>query len=177
MPRGAFGSGSVRTAPLVKKDERLLPGPAHYHQQGEGNPPPAKPRSSYTFASTSKRLYSPPSVAMVQYVSGTVSLSMLLLSSGGLAHVHVCTELVIVEQAWCLMVMHVHPLQAVPPPGSYEVCESFHHSQGKAELHRISGRASAAFLSSADRFAPPRDILLEQPDTFNPGTGLGGENS
>ena len=33
----------------------------------------------------------------------------------------------------------------------------------------MRGVVKGAFLSSSQRFAPPRDILLEEPDTFNPG--------
>lgn len=39
---------------------------------------------------------------------------------------------------------------------------------GKAEPSS-SGTPQGVFLSSAERFAPPRDILLEEPDTLNPG--------
>ena len=72
-----FGTTSVRTAPLVKRDELYLPGPGHYHQQSqpqgeqqgggeEGKGANSKPqRLSHTFASTSKRLYSPPSIVTV----------------------------------------------------------------------------------------------------------------
>ena len=71
-----FGTTSVRTAPLVKRDELYMPGPAHYHQQSqsqgeqgggeEGKGANSKPqRLSHTFASTSKRLYSPPSIVTV----------------------------------------------------------------------------------------------------------------
>ena len=72
-----FGTTSVRTAPLVKRDELYLPGPAHYHQQSQpqgeqqgvgedGKGANSKPqRLSHSFASTSKRLYSPPSIVTV----------------------------------------------------------------------------------------------------------------
>ena len=72
-----FGTTSVRTAPLVKRDELYLPGPAHYHQQShpqgeqqgggeDGKGANSKPqRLSHSFASTSKRLYSPPSIVTV----------------------------------------------------------------------------------------------------------------
>ena len=71
-----FGTTSVRTAPLVKRDELYMPGPGHYHQQSQpqgeqgggegGKGANSKPqRLSHTFASTSKRLYSPPSIVTV----------------------------------------------------------------------------------------------------------------
>ena len=41
---------------------------------------------------------------------------------------------------------------------------------GKAEPSH-SGTSQGVFLSSAERFAPPRDILLEEPDALNPGRG------
>jgi hypothetical protein len=53
-----FGTTSIRTVPLTKKDESQMPGPAHYQD--------AKHRSddrlSHAFASTTSRLYSPPAV-------------------------------------------------------------------------------------------------------------------
>ena len=78
-------------------------------------------------------------------------------------------------------------LQDIPPPGSYEVSESHTKSQGRANLSTVNnaimltitigknepnqrGKSNSVFLSGAERFAPPRDILLEEPDAFNPGT-------
>lgn len=74
-----FGTTSVRTAPLTKKDEYYMPGPAHYQRDvmsgeeeagdtvvhGGIKPPGHSPRPSYTFSSTSKRLYSPPRIVTV----------------------------------------------------------------------------------------------------------------
>ena len=76
-----FGSTAVRTAPLIKRDEMMFPGPAHYQQRpstakgggttadgektrGGGQVSDEKP--SYTFASTTSRLYSPPSIVTVR---------------------------------------------------------------------------------------------------------------
>ena len=39
---------------------------------------------------------------------------------------------------------------------------------GSSSIDRRAVRG--AFLSSSSRSAPPRDILLEEPDIFNPGT-------
>jgi hypothetical protein len=133
-----FGSTAVRTAPLIKRDEMLFPGPAHYQQR----PASAKAgtttdgdktrrgghasgeRSSYTFASTTSRLYSPPSI-----------------------------------------------VTDIPPPGSYEVSESYSRSQDRGQSGVSRRSARGGFLSSSFRFAPPRDILLEEPDITNPGPG------
>ena len=68
-----FGTTSVRTAPLIKKDELHMPGPAHYQETAEENTPQegratkakSTPKLSHTFASTTKRLYSPPSIVTV----------------------------------------------------------------------------------------------------------------
>ena len=44
----------------------------------------------------------------------------------------------------------------------------FCQSSGKVDLRK--GLATGtSFLSSSERFAPPRDILLEEPDVYNPG--------
>ena len=76
-----FGSTSLRTAPLIKRDQILGPGPAHY-QQGSASGKEADrsgkagkkirnetrsdtEKPSYTFASTTSRLYSPPSIVTV----------------------------------------------------------------------------------------------------------------
>ena len=75
-----FGSTSVRTAPLIRKDEINGPGPAHYQRRraqsgkaeggrgGEGET--SKP--SCTFASTTSRLYSPPNIVTVRLSLHTV---------------------------------------------------------------------------------------------------------
>ncbi len=70
-----FGTTSVRTVPLVKKDALYMPGPARYPQSSlseeldpEGTQPvrPIQvPKKSSMFSSTSKRLYSPPAIMTV----------------------------------------------------------------------------------------------------------------
>ena len=73
-----FGSTAVRTAPLVKKDELSLPGPAHYQRRPDSEGGGAKEKGgvakpqqlSYTFASTTNRLYSPPSIVTVSREGG-----------------------------------------------------------------------------------------------------------
>lgn len=73
-----FGSTSVRTAPLVKKDELDMPGPAHYQKKTEsGEDDPEGEVKSYNrplkfnhmFASTTGRLYTPPKIVMVCYIT------------------------------------------------------------------------------------------------------------
>jgi hypothetical protein len=132
-----FGSTAMRTAPLIKRDEILGPGPAHYQPgrrpvktdpaaRGGGRPqePREEGRPSHTFASTTSRLYSPPSI-----------------------------------------------VTDIPPPGSYEVSESYSRSQDRAPSSVGRRSVRGAFLSSSSRSAPPRDILLEEPDIDNPGPG------
>ena len=95
-----FGSTSVRTAPLVKRDEIMYPGPAHYQQR----PPSAKggattsdrermggvqvsgERPSYTFASTTSRLYSPPNIVTVSVLTLYQPMMYMYMK----IHIHVC---------------------------------------------------------------------------------------
>ena len=44
--------------------------------------------------------------------------------------------------------------------------------RGQSRQGWAGGMARGAFLSSSNRFAPPRDVLLEEPDLSNPGTML-----
>lgn len=86
-------------------------------------------------------------------------------------------------------------MQDNPPPGSYEVSKAFLCTQGTKTLasfvmplvghmqlglstllylHIVAGKMDSSaintgFLSTLDRFAPPRDISLEEPDVCNPG--------
>nr|XP_002131399.1 sperm-tail PG-rich repeat-containing protein 2 isoform X1 [Ciona intestinalis] len=66
-------------------------------------------------------------------------------------------------------------LQDNPPPGSYEVANSFKKSQdrrGNADPRTKEGlRRNRAFLSASTRFAPPRDVVLKQPEKDTPGPG------
>ena len=68
-----FGSTSVRTAPLIRKDEINGPGPARYQQKMVADGERGREREgetsrpSYTFASTSSRLYCPPSIVTVRH--------------------------------------------------------------------------------------------------------------
>jgi hypothetical protein len=69
-----FSSTSVRTAPLVKRDELDMPGPAHYQKDSEepdGNNPDEScnrpPKRSHMFSSTTGRLYTPPKIVTVSY--------------------------------------------------------------------------------------------------------------
>ncbi|XP_064382075.1 sperm-tail PG-rich repeat-containing protein 2-like isoform X2 [Halichondria panicea] len=128
-----FGTTSVRTVPLVKKDDLHMPGPADYLKQDpsseEVDPESThlmkatqRPKNSSMFSSTSKRLYVPPAI-----------------------------------------------VADIPPPGSYEVSDSYSKSQGRLDINaRV---ISNTFLSTSERFAPPRDILFGEPDSANPGPG------
>ena len=91
-----FGSTAVRTAPLVKRDEILGPGPAHYQRKpqleqsessrkGEqkGGLHANEEKLSYTFASTTSRLYSPPSIVTVR------QSIYIVLQIDAYIHVHV----------------------------------------------------------------------------------------
>ena len=67
-------------------------------------------------------------------------------------------------------------LQEAPPPGSYDVQQSYELSQ----LHRekakprteAASRKHGSFLSAASRFAPPRDVVISKADLDNPGKQL-----
>lgn len=54
----------------------------------------------------------------------------------------------------------------IPPPGSYEVQNSYSKTQGKLN---VNSSKHGPFLSSSSRTAPPRDILLKKPDPNIPG--------
>ncbi|XP_059161762.1 sperm-tail PG-rich repeat-containing protein 2-like [Physella acuta] len=60
-----------------------------------------------------------------------------------------------------------------PPPGSYDVAEAFEKSQVKPTMAKPRSQAAqrkqTSFLSAATRFAPPRDVIVRQPDKENPG--------
>jgi hypothetical protein len=118
---GVFGTSSIRTVPLVKKDDYELPGPAQYHSNSGDTPSPVL-RPSSMFSSNSKRLYSPPTI-----------------------------------------------VTSIPPPGMYDVSDSYDKTQTKMEI--LPSTANSAFLSSNTRFAPPRDIALNETDSLNPGPG------
>lgn len=63
----------------------------------------------------------------------------------------------------------------LPPPGSYEVHKSYTKTQSKLSPGKprndSAKRKQGAFQSSASRFAPPRDVVLEETDPANPGPG------
>ncbi|XP_039248162.1 sperm-tail PG-rich repeat-containing protein 2-like [Styela clava] len=72
-------------------------------------------------------------------------------------------------------------LKENPPPGSYEVAHSFKKTQDKRNsMHprtKAALQRNRAFLSSSDRFAPPRDIVIHRPDSEVPGPGTYNEES
>jgi len=61
----------------------------------------------------------------------------------------------------------------MPPPGAYDVDNSYKKSQLKKEpAHARNEQATKrreAFASSSDRFALPRDQAIKRPDPVNPG--------
>ena len=63
--------------------------------------------------------------------------------------------------------------QELPPPGSYNVDKAYKNSQGKRDAgnprNDSAKRKQGAFKSSSSRFAPPRDVVLEETDPSNPG--------
>ena len=61
-----FGSTSVRTLPLHKKDDIYTPGPAHYQDTNQSTE--KHDRFSHSFASKTKRLYSPPAIVAVRII-------------------------------------------------------------------------------------------------------------
>ena len=64
-------------------------------------------------------------------------------------------------------------VQDNPAPGSYDVAKSFQHTQNKIEPRpprtENARRRHDAFLSSSDRFAPPRDVTPDRADETLPG--------
>ena len=63
--------------------------------------------------------------------------------------------------------------QDAPPPGSYNVIQSFQRSQVKAPVAQprshVANRKHGSFLTASSRFAPSRDIPSNRPDIENPG--------
>ena len=68
-------------------------------------------------------------------------------------------------------------LQDNPPPGSYEVANSFKKSQDKRHggipRTKEAYKRNRAFISAADRFAAPCEETYKHPDRDNPGPGNG----
>lgn len=66
-------------------------------------------------------------------------------------------------------------VKELPPPGSYNVDKAYKNSQGKRDAgnprNDSAKRKQGAFKSSSSRFAPPRDVVLEETDPSNPGPG------
>lgn len=64
----------------------------------------------------------------------------------------------------------------IPPPGSYDVIESFQKVNSKCEMKpprtEAAKKRQGSFLSSASRFAPPRDVIIAEPDPAVPGPGM-----
>lgn len=67
----------------------------------------------------------------------------------------------------------IQTLKENPPPGSYDVANSFRKSQDKrtVSMPRSKNGLRRAFLSTSDRFALPRDIITDAPETDVPGPG------
>ncbi|XP_071953727.1 sperm-tail PG-rich repeat-containing protein 2-like [Antedon mediterranea] len=66
-------------------------------------------------------------------------------------------------------------IKEVPPPGAYEVSKSYDRTQKKVEpappRSVVGKRKKGSFLSSSSRFSQPRDIIIEKPESANPGPG------
>lgn len=67
-------------------------------------------------------------------------------------------------------------VKEIPPPGSYDVENSYKKSQGKAiyapPRTETGKKKYEAFQSSSSRFAQPRDVVVEETDPSNPGPGM-----
>ena len=63
--------------------------------------------------------------------------------------------------------------QENPPPGSYDVDQSYRKSHGKRDgaspRSESAKKRNYAFQTSSSRFVPPRDVKLEETDPANPG--------
>ena len=68
----AFGSSSVRTAPLTRTQEDLFPGPAHYTNKDNKQ---KDVQLSSTFASLTERLHSPPPIVKVKCLPQWMTLN------------------------------------------------------------------------------------------------------
>ena len=78
--RGAFGTTSVRIAPMIKKGATELPGPSHYQVSDKVNKPRYKQLSS-NFASMTSRLSEPPSTVKVSQVVVVVVVLVVVVVS------------------------------------------------------------------------------------------------
>ncbi|KAK2156252.1 hypothetical protein LSH36_217g00006 [Paralvinella palmiformis] len=76
--RGAFGTTSVRIAPMIKKGATELPGPSHYQVSDKVNKPRYKQLSS-NFASMTSRLSEPPSTVKIIGVRALLGLRLSLI--------------------------------------------------------------------------------------------------
>lgn len=61
----------------------------------------------------------------------------------------------------------------MPPPGSYDIDQSYRKSQLKKDpgppRNEVAAKRKEAFASSSSRFAPPRDVVIQKADAVNPG--------
>lgn len=122
--KGAFGSTSSRIAPMTRRQEEQMPGPAHYLTKEKSKGKEVQP--SATFVSATGRLYTPPGVVLDN-----------------------------------------------PPPGSYEVRQSYDSTQGRVlysstQHTNRNAKKKGAFLSSSNRFHGQSQVMSEEGD---PGPG------
>lgn len=122
--KGAFGSTSSRIAPITRRQEEYLPGPAHYITAEKAQSKDIQP--SAAFVSATERLRTPPGVALDN-----------------------------------------------PPPGSYEVRQSYDSTQGRvlyssAQRSNRNAKKKGAFLSSSKRFKLQPQVMSAEGD---PGPG------
>ena len=68
-------------------------------------------------------------------------------------------------------------MQEIPPPGSYNVQQSYDKSQVHIDIAKprteAANRKHTSFMSASSRFAPPRDNVVKAKtgvDPDNPGT-------
>ena len=107
-------------------------GPASYQPPSSSSPE----KHNAVFASSTKRLHSPPPIVTVwYYVLTHTHIYSYLRSTLYTHHVHVHYVPSLVIKIWLVVWVctdvHVYQSQDIPPPGSYEVTVSYQKTHGK----------------------------------------------
>lgn len=172
LKRSPFGQTSVRFEP--KSHIRKTPGPGAYNIVGMGSESMRKAYIESTrkgvFGTTSVRIQ-PITKKEEQEVPGPAHYQIkekpFKTKYPNLSSTFASVTSRVVEPP--------PTVKELPPPGSYEVSQSFMKSQVKVDRAKArtdeASRKQGSFLTAASRFAPARDVVVAQPDLENPGPG------
>lgn len=172
IKRTPFGQTSVRF--VMEHSIRKTPGPGAYNALGLGTESMRKAYVESTrrgvFGTTSPRIQ--PMVKRDDYFTpGPTHYQPI-------EKVHEAQEAVKPTAAFTSLTTRLPEdpeAKALPPPGSYNVDDSFKQSQAKKDpapaRTAAARRRQEAFKSSSSRFAPPHDVAIDKSDPMNPGPG------